>query len=204
MDEADGVPGERALANPGPPNLLFTRAGTSAVSPNGQHLCVAADGNQSAIDAGIPGSDQILPTLYWLSADGSGARLISSSEGASNPCFAPDGSALLYDAPLNNATGDNQNIASARRTLWVGTDAARAAHSRAAGRARRQKRSSTRSGTSPWQDIEIVGDGFRHRRRCATGQARMGRRQRTHKLEQLHQRARSRALFNARGVAYAR
>jgi hypothetical protein len=46
---------------------------------------------QSAIDAGIRVAISSAHAVL-LAADGSGARLISSSEGAANPCFAPDGS----------------------------------------------------------------------------------------------------------------
>jgi hypothetical protein len=147
-------------ADPEPPNLLFARAGTSAVSPDGRHLCVAAESNQSAIDAGIPGSDQILPTLYWLASDGSGARLISSSEGAANPSFTPHGSALLYDAPLDGATGDNQGTASTPRALWL-VPMLRVPPTAVLLDARATtKPLSTRNSASAWQEIEILGTIF--------------------------------------------
>jgi hypothetical protein len=89
-----------------------------------------------------------------------GARLISSSEGAANPCFAPDGSALLYDAPLENPSGDRQGAAAARRVLWLVPmlrvpPTAVLLDVRAA-----KKPLSTRDGSSQWQDIEILGTVF--------------------------------------------
>jgi hypothetical protein len=160
VSESKGTPAESATANHEPAKLLFSRGGTSAVSTDGRHLCVASDVNQSTINAGSSGSAQFVPSLYWLAADGSGARLISSTEGAANPCFAPDGSALLYDAPTYNSTDNSKGVASARRTLWfvpmlrvpptaVLLDVRAAA-----------KPLQSRSSVSPWQEIEIVGTIF--------------------------------------------
>ena len=52
--------------------------------------------------------------LYFLAADGSGARALPGSDGASAPAFAPDGSFLVFDAPA-----PNESTVEFDRTLWA-------------------------------------------------------------------------------------
>jgi hypothetical protein len=86
------------------PQLLFSRGGESAVSSDGQTICVAAK---------MENSDTT--QLYLLSADGSGARAIVQTEGARRPCFAPDGTAIFFDAPAPGVTEGG----STPRVLWT-------------------------------------------------------------------------------------
>ena len=53
--------------------------------------------------------------LYFMAADGSGARALPGSDGALAPAFAPDGSFLVFDAPAS----DDKGMVEFDRTLWV-------------------------------------------------------------------------------------
>jgi hypothetical protein len=91
------------------PQLLFSRGGESAAAPDGQTICVAAKNDNAR-------SDENATQLYLLSADGSGARAIPQTEGARRPCFAPDGTAIFFDAP---APGVGAQSGSTPRVLWT-------------------------------------------------------------------------------------
>lgn len=83
------------------PQLLFSRGGESTVSPDGQTICVAAKSDNSQNDTENGGVTQ----LYLLAIEGSGARAIPETKGARRPCFAPDGTAIFYDAPAPKTSG---------------------------------------------------------------------------------------------------
>jgi hypothetical protein len=81
------------------PQGVSWRGGEVNVAPDGSQLCLVGD------DAnGTAGQ------LFFMAPNGSGERALRNTQGARAPRFAPDGSALLFDAPLPN-TG--------MRTLWV-------------------------------------------------------------------------------------
>ncbi len=134
-------PGSLAERNAPRASLLFARGGQSAAAPGARLLCVAAASNSWAArrpaaresgqstesDASGGASDDKAgldpdSRLYLLAADGSGARAVASTDGARNPNFAPDGSALIYDAP-DFPDGGGQttgaNPLSTPRALWL-------------------------------------------------------------------------------------
>ncbi|HEY0072588.1 MAG TPA: hypothetical protein VGB77_00685 [Abditibacteriaceae bacterium] len=81
------------------PQGVSWRGGAVNVAPDGSQLCLVGD------DAnGTAGQ------LFFMAPNGSGERALRNTQGARAPRFAPDGSALLFDAPLPN-TG--------LRTLWI-------------------------------------------------------------------------------------
>jgi len=92
------------------PQLLWQRGGHGAASADGRALCVASANRARETQ------------LFMLAADGSGARAIVGSDGAQSATIAPDGSAILYDAPANGKSirplasdGHPEN----GRTLWL-------------------------------------------------------------------------------------
>jgi hypothetical protein len=105
------VSAERKDSSNSEPQLLFSRGGESTVAPDGQTICVAAK-NDAASDG------ENATQLYLLSADGSGARAIPQTTGARRPCFAPDGSAIFYDAPAPRAAHAG-STPGATRVLWT-------------------------------------------------------------------------------------
>jgi hypothetical protein len=131
-----GRSGEGQQAEPRS-NLLFTRSGSCTVSPDERQLCVATDAETNAMTSPSAARTAVTdrngvntsttPRLYLLAADGSGARVVPATEGARSPSFAPDGSAIVYDAPMDaesisgndtsprDASPSAANIA---RTLW--------------------------------------------------------------------------------------
>jgi WD40-like Beta Propeller Repeat len=127
------------------PNLLFTRSGSCAVSADEQQLCVATAAEASTIPAMENSATAIaspnntgdvdpaaISRLYLLAADGSGARAVPGTEEARSPSFAPDNSAIVYDAPADLpsnsgnegawSNGSRSNgappAAAVARTLW--------------------------------------------------------------------------------------
>lgn len=83
---------------------LFSRAGDSAISPDGRLIFVATDAPTGT-------------TLYWMAADGSGAQRLASAGDAAAPDFSPDGSALFYDAPADEES-DASTRDESERGLW--------------------------------------------------------------------------------------
>ncbi len=130
------VPGARQ-GGPSSAALLFKRGGQGASAPNGRQLCIATDSGSDS----PPGSDSSHDInsarmidgrqgarLYFLAGDGSTVSTVPSTEGARHPVFSPDGSALLYDAPLSSddispASDDSENssstLAANARGLWL-------------------------------------------------------------------------------------
>lgn len=130
-------PGSPAERNPPRAALLFARGGQSAVAPGARLLCVAAASNswaarrpaardtgESDMSSGVSDDKAGLDPdsrLYLLAADGSGARAVASTDGARNPNFAPDGSALIYDAPdfADGEQATDANPSPTPRALWL-------------------------------------------------------------------------------------
>ncbi|MBV9471237.1 MAG: PD40 domain-containing protein, partial [Abitibacteriaceae bacterium] len=103
------------------PSLFFKQLGETTMSPDGGQLCVAAAPipglarrNSSSADTGQTSSTS--PQLYLLAPDGSGARAIPGTEGAHSPHYTPDGSAIIFDAPLDNTAASTTTPS---RTLWL-------------------------------------------------------------------------------------
>ena len=140
--------GTRASSNPvvvpgvgqgGPSSaaLLFKRGGQGASAPNGRQLCIATDpGGDYPVGGDSPrdiNSARMMDgrqgaRLYFLAGDGSTVSTVPSTEGARHPVFSPDGSALLYDAPLFSddigaVSDDSENSsptsAAKARGLWL-------------------------------------------------------------------------------------
>lgn len=129
----DGEPG---LAD-ARPTLLFDRLGEAAAAPDGRLLCIAAEPGPSVprrMDSGsdngpAPARPAPLRQMYLLAPDGSSAHAVPGTDGARSPRFTPDGSAILFDVPLEvsggsapapNAAAPQQGSATnATRTLWL-------------------------------------------------------------------------------------
>ena len=82
------------------PRGLAFRGGEVTVVPDASQLCIALDDDRN----GNPGH------LFFMASNGSGERALRNTDGAHAPRFAPDGTALLFDAPLSP---------NGPRTLWV-------------------------------------------------------------------------------------
>ena len=91
----------------GEPELLFSRGGEVAVSPDKKAICLAI------IDEKSGGSQ-----LFLLAPDGSGARVLPQTKGARRPSFSPDGKAIFFDAPAPVAEGSLVS-ASRERVIWT-------------------------------------------------------------------------------------
>lgn len=152
--------------------LLWKRGGQGARAPNGRQLCVAtATGDDFPNGNNRPASgDDSGARLYFLAGDGSTVRTVPSTEGARNPVFSPDGSALLYDAPLASS-GDSSSAANdedispdasealeANRGLWL-LPMVRVAPT---ARLLAVRAVASRSSSAPiaTEEIEIVGTAF--------------------------------------------
>lgn len=105
------------------PKLLFDRVGEAASAPESHELCVAAPDPRRRTAPNRPAAGS--PSqLYLLAPDGAGAHAIPGTEGAGAPHFTPDGSAIIYDAPLDSANSASvaaatSEVAPPRRTLWL-------------------------------------------------------------------------------------
>ena len=84
------------------PQLLWQRGGQGAASADGTKLCVSSTNRTR-------GSQ-----LFMLAADGSGARAVAGTDGASAPSISPDGTAILFEAPANEKSTPQFG-----RTLWL-------------------------------------------------------------------------------------
>ncbi|HVF10408.1 MAG TPA: hypothetical protein VNA16_06385 [Abditibacteriaceae bacterium] len=112
---------EKSATNIGGPELrrFFTRHGEAASSPDGRVLAVA-----SRIITGAPGTAPprgavtVESKLSVLAADGSGERIVPGTEGARAPHFAPDGSAIIFDAPAARLEENSTNPVTTR-ALWL-------------------------------------------------------------------------------------
>ncbi|HEX8550114.1 MAG TPA: hypothetical protein VF681_01030 [Abditibacteriaceae bacterium] len=83
--------------------------GGSSTALDGRLICAATTAGSSKT---------IQPTqLVLMGADGSGARALPGTFNASSPVFSPDGSFLVYDAPLT--ADENRNAAEIDHTLWL-------------------------------------------------------------------------------------
>ena len=82
------------------PRGIAFRGGEVTVVPDASQLCIAVDDDRN----GTPGR------LFFMASNGSGERALRNTDGARAPRFAPDGTALLFDAPLSP---------NGPRTLWV-------------------------------------------------------------------------------------
>ncbi len=96
--------------------LLLSDGRDAAISPDGRTICaVVATENRNA-----PESDGDATQLVFLSADGSGARVLKGTEGATHPAFTPDGSTILFEDAAPAANNDaNSEIENPMRTLWA-------------------------------------------------------------------------------------
>lgn len=83
-------------------DLVFSGIGELAAMPSGDWLALAAADSENPQQTG----------LYILAADGSGLRVLNGTTGARHPNFAPDGEAIVFDAPL----GEEPN---APRAIWL-------------------------------------------------------------------------------------
>lgn len=154
--------------------LLWKRGGQGVCAPSKRQLCVATETGDDFSDSSSgkkavavgqnPGA-----RLYFLAGDGSTVRTVPSTEGARHPVFSPDGSALLYDAPLvvaddaadEKTFGDSEGRSSsasleANRGLWLlpmlrVAPVARLSSIRAATKA---------SAAKETEELEIVGTVF--------------------------------------------
>ncbi len=82
------------------PQVIAFRSGEVTVVPDGSQLCLALDEERT----GNPSR------LFFMAPNGSGERALRNTDGAHSPRFAPDGTALLFDAPLTP---------NGPRTLWA-------------------------------------------------------------------------------------
>lgn len=104
------------------PRMLLANAVEAAVSPDGQTVCAVVETPSEAQRGARPGSSAMPASrLVMMASDGSGARTLSETAGARRPGFAPDGSAVLFDAPqsgqIQNA-GQSTLGAQSARLLW--------------------------------------------------------------------------------------
>ena len=81
------------------PQGISWRSGRINVAPDGRQLCLVQEATNGAAGQ-----------LFFMAPNGSGERVLRNTEGALAPRFAPDNSALLFDAPLQN---------NGPRTLWI-------------------------------------------------------------------------------------
>ena len=82
------------------PQGIALRSGEVTAVADGSQLCIALEADRN----GNPGR------LFFMAPNGSGERVLRNTDGARAPRFAPDGTALLFDAPL---------VPNGPRTLWV-------------------------------------------------------------------------------------
>lgn len=82
------------------PQGIAWRGGESTATPDGSQLCLALDADRYG-NAG---------RLFFMASNGSGERALRNTDDAHAPRFAPDGTALLFDAPL---------APNGPRRLWV-------------------------------------------------------------------------------------
>ena len=97
--------------------LLLADGRDAAISPDGRTICaVVATNNRSGVE-----SESDATQLVYLSADGSGARVLKNTEGATHPAFTPDGNAIIFEdaAPAANSNADNVASDNVERTLWA-------------------------------------------------------------------------------------
>ena len=98
-------------STPSTPQHFFMRGGEFALSADGKLICVAVTNQKTLVSQ-----------LYLLSADGSGARVLTQTEGARRPCFSPDGKAIFYDAPAPLEEGAQSTPSAMQgraRVIWM-------------------------------------------------------------------------------------
>ncbi|MDF2439249.1 MAG: TolB protein [Abditibacteriota bacterium] len=113
VHEARGEGGSRPL-----PRMLLADAVEATVSPDGQTVCAVLETLPQRQRSASGASAATTSRLVMMAADGSGARALPETVGARRPGFAPDGSAVLFDAPHSTHTGQSTLTADSPRSLW--------------------------------------------------------------------------------------
>jgi hypothetical protein len=93
--------------NPAKPQMLLINGQEAAVAPNGRSICVVEAAAEDSRNTRTLSTTR----LVLMAADGSGARVLSGTQGARRPVFAPDGTAIVFDAP--------ESPQGTTRALWV-------------------------------------------------------------------------------------